>query len=39
MKLNRIRKLPPCVAYIFVKSHKIPLKTKGKQSIVSIRKP
>ena len=37
-KLIKIRKLPPCVACIFRKSHKRPWRTKCKQSSGSIRK-
>ena len=38
-KLRKIRKLPPCVACLFVNSHKRPWGTKGKHSCRSIRKP
>ena len=37
-KLIKIRKIPPCVVCIFVKSHNIPWRTKGKHSGGSIRK-
>ena len=37
-KLNKIRIIPPCVAFLFVKSHKTPWSTKGKLSGGSIRK-
>ena len=37
--INKVRKLPPCVAYLFRKSHKRPWRTKGKHSGGSTRKP
>ena len=37
--ISKIRKLPPCVACIFGKSHKRPWSTKGKHSGRPIRKP
>ena len=38
-KIINIRKLPPCVTFLFVKSHKRPWRTKGKLSGRSISNP
>ena len=37
--LSKIRKLHPCVACLFVNSHKIPWRTKGKHLGGSTRRP
>ena len=36
-KLVKVKKLPPCVSFLFGKSHNRPWRTKVKQSGVSIR--
>ena len=38
-KLGKIRKIPPCVACLFVKSHKMPCRTKRKRPGRPTRKP